>query len=1443
MKKLFLFLLSFIPILSFAQGVYQSTGDLRQTGNYPIIWGKNAKGVPQSRATKAQMLAIPTSFRDTSMTCYVIETDSTYRLQQDLVTWITIAPGNIAKALSAIKDSLSSKVAALSTTYIKNLSTGTQTASYNINGSGTAKNLALSGTDGSGNLYLPAQTAKPSAPASGVKVYSQNGLAWETPNGFSRTLNWPSIAADHVATFIDASGTVPFLESDQTWSGINTFGTNPIIKNTTPALTLTETSTNYSTTLSKSSTLNTLSLTHQLYQAGGQGSAILFTPTVAQYGRSTDAGLPSGNSPFSVSFFINNNSASTGNGQSIIGWGNATNFISIKYFSNPKIVVFNGTTALASFTMPSNTGYHQVLITYNGSTVSGYIDNILIGNTTANISTVLGGANSFFIGNAINNSTNPFNGELDEVVIWNKALTRTSGTGVTIDEVSANWSNGYGTPSPPSVSNIIRRYTFDEGSGSTALDIGSNATNLSLINTPVYDLNGKVAKSGNIQNGIALSFSDGINNSEKGQWMFGDTQGGTILQGRSIRHLINGYYPFLQGLDGHMVLDPAITISSPDINGSYNALSILKIGGGTAAVAPLQFTSGTNNTTPLPGSLEYNGAFSFTDATNSRYSFVGLEKNQTFTGMNTYQGTLNASGGIARGLYINNTLQATANNDNLISLDITGSQSTTGGTALSTLGSITPGSGYVNGTYNNVALTGGTGTGGLANIIVSGGGVTSVTLVQTSLGSGYTVGDVLSASNISLGSSGSGFLIPVTAIKYSGVAFYSIRHASPIIPSVANSASITLGTSTLYYSRAFAATTVTNGIQFLNNGFTFANTAGGVIGAIGNTTGNFTWGSSVDGGFKFDVVSNGNQLATFRSTGIIQNTATTSLGNLFSTTINPLVNNQTLIGADFNFTFGTGASSLPTGVIPASNYSVSVAPTAAGPVSVAQAATNGSGTGASFTVFTTVGGVASIQVTNGGSGYAVGNTVTLVANGGTMVYTIPVGGVGLSNINTFAARFSNKISLTPTTLTSTPLANAVENDGANLYLTNSSGTRNQFAYTASPSFTGTPTAPTAAPGTNNAQIATTAFVLANLPDVSSYITKNYADGNYKPASYSPDLSGYVTSAYANNNYKSIGYAPSWEEITSKPSFFSGSYTDLSNKPALFSGSYTDLTNKPTLFSGSYTDLSSKPDIPTNFAWFKDKLLDNVGETAPQISNSNAGSQLYIATNAAGGGYGEVDYFSIPGTTTSARGHHAFWTLNRNQGTSGGISLDFGSFGDNNAFQTGGPIAPGIVDHSPNVTQRVPVFDINTNTIYYRTPIEFASDLGYALGTGYAVLNGGNNFTGDQNITGSITASGNITSTSDQRLKNNIKQLPNATEKLKNIVAVSYDRKDTKLHQTGLLAQNLKEYYPDLVETGKDGFLSVNYSMFVSPLLKGWQEHEKRIEQLEKEVERLKKKLK
>ncbi|WP_438979478.1 flagellar hook-basal body complex protein [Polynucleobacter sp.] len=83
-------------------------------------------------------------------------------------------------------------------------------------------------------------------------------------------------------------------------------------------------------------------------------------------------------------------------------------------------------------------------------------------------------------------------------------------------------------------------------------------------------------------------------------------------------------------------------------------------------------------------------------------------------------------------------------------------------TVIGGLGGITAGSGYTNGTYNGVALSGGSGSGATANVTVSGGKVTAVTLVNK--GVGYAANDLLGVTPNLVGGTGTGFSIPVTTI-------------------------------------------------------------------------------------------------------------------------------------------------------------------------------------------------------------------------------------------------------------------------------------------------------------------------------------------------------------------------------------------------------------------------------------------------------------------------------------------------------------------------------------------------------------------------------------------------------------------------------------------------------------------------------------------------------
>ena len=98
---------------------------------------------------------------------------------------------------------------------------------------------------------------------------------------------------------------------------------------------------------------------------------------------------------------------------------------------------------------------------------------------------------------------------------------------------------------------------------------------------------------------------------------------------------------------------------------------------------------------------------------------------------------------------------------------------------IATLGVITGGSSYTNGTYLDVPLTGGKGSYATADIVVSGNEVTNVTIKNG--GSLYVVGDVLSATTSSIGNTGSGFSVPVATVSNANGTSWLGDNYSPIL--------------------------------------------------------------------------------------------------------------------------------------------------------------------------------------------------------------------------------------------------------------------------------------------------------------------------------------------------------------------------------------------------------------------------------------------------------------------------------------------------------------------------------------------------------------------------------------------------------------------------------------------------------------------------------------
>ena len=96
--------------------------------------------------------------------------------------------------------------------------------------------------------------------------------------------------------------------------------------------------------------------------------------------------------------------------------------------------------------------------------------------------------------------------------------------------------------------------------------------------------------------------------------------------------------------------------------------------------------------------------------------------------------------------------------------------------------------------------------------------------------------------------------------------------------------------------------------------------------------------------------------------------------------------------------------------------------------------------------------------------------------------------------------------------------------------------------------------------------------------------------------------------------------------------------------------------------------------------------------------------------------------------------------------------------------------------------------------------------------------------------------------SDKRFKSNIRALNNPIEKLKNIQGKKYENKRTGATDIGVIAQNLKEVFPELVQEmpykdGQTRFV-VNYQGLIPVLLEATKQQQEIIEELQSKVDEI-----
>ena len=158
--------------------------------------------------------------------------------------------------------------------------------------------------------------------------------------------------------------------------------------------------------------------------------------------------------------------------------------------------------------------------------------------------------------------------------------------------------------------------------------------------------------------------------------------------------------------------------------------------------------------------------------------------------------------------------------------------------------------------------------------------------------------------------------------------------------------------------------------------------------------------------------------------------------------------------------------------------------------------------------------------------------------------------------------------------------------------------------------------------------------------------------------------------------------------------------------------------------------------------------------------------------------------------------------------------------------------------------------VNPTSNYITVTPEF-SDVPAPFAVGQALLFTNPFFTstgttaGDLIVNGSIYATGNITAfwaaPSDERLKENVRTIENALDKVKQISGVLYDwteeaqPKGLPKADTGVIAQAVQKVLPEVITTNDEGYLGVRYEKLTGLIIEA-------IKELSVQVEEIKKKL-
>jgi hypothetical protein len=153
-------------------------------------------------------------------------------------------------------------------------------------------------------------------------------------------------------------------------------------------------------------------------------------------------------------------------------------------------------------------------------------------------------------------------------------------------------------------------------------------------------------------------------------------------------------------------------------------------------------------------------------------------------------------------------------------------------------------------------------------------------------------------------------------------------------------------------------------------------------------------------------------------------------------------------------------------------------------------------------------------------------------------------------------------------------------------------------------------------------------------------------------------------------------------------------------------------------------------------------------------------------------------------------------------------------------------------------------DMNNNDIYGCDQLFHHGDtntyMQFHAADQWRVVVGGSERLEVKNSSPHVLVSGDLNSTSDERLKKNIKPIDNALADICQLEGVTFDWRDTGTQGQGFIAQQVEPIIPDVVNTDEDtGMKSINYVGLIGHLVEAIKTQQTQIDDLKAEIQSMK----